>query len=172
MSAALLLSLEEFLLRPERDDWQREELIEGALIVSPGAKVSHAFIVDRLREALSDLRQQGFVVANDFSCILPPHSMPIPDLAVVNRERWEQAARADAWLEESPELVVEVVSPSNQKLYAKAELYLDHGAEQVWIVFPKTRTVAVFTREGTRESRAGETLEFRGLTIAVSTIFL
>jgi len=35
------LSLEEFMLRPDRDDGQKEELIEGELIVSPAAKVWH-----------------------------------------------------------------------------------------------------------------------------------
>jgi hypothetical protein len=46
MDAALeLFSLHEFLARPDRDDHQREELIDGELIVSPGAKVSHAALV-------------------------------------------------------------------------------------------------------------------------------
>src|SRR5256885_15161849 len=87
MSTAVLLTLEEFIARPEREDWQKEELIEGELIVSPGAKVSHAYVVDELRKRLRSLEEQGFVVSNDFSCILRPRSMPIPDLAVVGRKR-------------------------------------------------------------------------------------
>jgi predicted N-acetyltransferase YhbS len=74
MSTAVLLTLEEFIARPERDDSQKEELIEGELIVSPDAKVSHAYIVDQLREGLRPLRKQGFVVTNDFGCILNPRS--------------------------------------------------------------------------------------------------
>ena len=172
MSTAVLLTLEEFIARPGREDWQKEELIEGELIVSPGAKVSHAYIVDQLRKGLRPLEKQGFVVGNDFSCILRPRSMPIPDLAVVGNERWIEAARADAWLENSPELVIEVSSPSNRKLYVKAAVYLEHGAEQVWVVYPKRRSVTVYTLEGSSEARGDETLEFRGVRIAVADIFL
>ena len=45
MSTAVLpseMSLEEFQARPEREDGQCEELIEGELIVSPDPKVDHA----------------------------------------------------------------------------------------------------------------------------------
>jgi Uma2 family endonuclease len=171
MSTAVLLTLEEFIARPERDDWQKEELVEGELIVSPGAKVSHADIVRRVAKCLRPIETQGFVVSNDFSCILRPRSMPIPDLAVVGRERWDEAARSNDWLVESPELVVEVSSPSNRKLHVKAAVYLEHGAQQVWIVYPKRRTVTVCTLEGTSEARSGEMLEFCGVRIAVADIF-
>ncbi len=170
MSTAVLLTLEEFLARPERDDWQREELIEGELIVSPGPKVSHAYIVEQLRESLRPLRKRGFVVSNDFSCILLPHSMPVPDLAMVRQERWQAAIGADTWLEDSPELVIEVSSPSNRRLPRKAALYLEHGAEQVWIVYPKKRTVSVLTSNGSSEAPVGEILEFQGVSIPVSDI--
>ena len=171
MSTAVLFTLEEFIARPERDDWQKEELIEGELIVSPGAKVSHAYIVDEIRKGLRPLEEQGFVISNDFSCILRPRSMPIPDLAVVGRERWNAAAKADAWLEDSPELVIEVSSPSNRKLHVKASVYLEHGAEQVWIVYPKRHSVIVYTLEGSSEARSDEAVEFRGVRIAVADIF-
>ena len=69
--------------------------------------------------------------------------MPVPDLAAVQQERWDQAAETDAWLNGSPELVIEVASPSNRSQPRKAALYLEHGAEQVWIAYPATRTIAV-----------------------------
>lgn len=96
------LTVQEFLARPERDDGQKEELIEGELIVSPGAKVSHAAIVGRLRASLASLEQGGYVLANDFACILG-NSMSIPDLAAVQRDRWDSAALREEWLMGSPE---------------------------------------------------------------------
>jgi len=171
MGTSVLLGLEEFIARPPRDDDQREELIEGELIVSPGAKVSHADVVRRLHQRLVTLEEEGFVISNDFSCILRPHSMPVPDLAVVARKRWDEAARADAWLEGAPELVIEVSSPSNRKLFRKATLYLEYGAEQVWLIYPKTRTVTICTTEGTAEARLGESVAFHGVTVRVSDIF-
>ncbi|MDQ2947467.1 MAG: Uma2 family endonuclease [Acidobacteriota bacterium] len=169
-SAIGLLTLEEFLARPDRDDGQREELIEGELVVSPGAKVSHAAIVGRLRASLALLEKQGYVLANDFACIIGT-SMPIPDLAAVSQDRWRNAAEHDAWLPGSPELVIEVASPSNRKLHRKAEAYLEHGAEQVWIVYRNTRTVTVVTAEGTTEARMGETVAFHGVRVPVESIF-
>ena len=97
--------------------------------------------------------------------------MPIPDLAAVRRERWEQALGEDAWLEGAPELVIEVSSPSNRRLPHKAAVYLEHSAEQVWIVYPKTQTVSLHTLERTSEARSGESLEFHGVAVEVKEIF-
>jgi Uma2 family endonuclease len=64
MSTALqLLSLEEFMALPEREDGQREELLEGELIVSPAPKVPRAEIVVRLRRYLASLEERGYVVS-------------------------------------------------------------------------------------------------------------
>jgi Uma2 family endonuclease len=166
------ITLEEFIARPDREDDRREELIEGELIVSPGARTDHSEIVELLREQLSaGLNQKGYVLRYDFSCVLGSHSMPGPDLVAVTRARWDQAVKAKDWLTGSPELVIEVSSPSNRKLLNKAGLYLDHGAEQVWIVYPKTRTVTVVTADATTEARIGETLEFHGVQVQVTSIF-
>ncbi len=83
MSTAVNISLDEFLARLDREDGQREELIEGELIVSPAATVWQADIVRRLRLNLAVLEQQNYVIANDFGCILDELSMPTPDLAAV-----------------------------------------------------------------------------------------
>ena len=171
MSTALNipLSLEEFILRPDREDGQKEELIEGELILSSAAKVWHAAIVRRLRGKLAHLEELGYIVGNDFACTLGARSMPAPDLAAVSVERWNYAEDNDGWLEGAPELAVEVASPSNRKLQRKAVLYLEHGAEQVWLIYRKTQTVTVMTNEGTTEARMGETLEFRGVRVPVAS---
>lgn len=96
--------------------------------------------------------------------------MPAPDLAVVKEERWQQAVDNDGWLQGSPELVIEVASPANRNLHRKADMYLQHGAEQVWIVYRKTKTIVVVTEEDTREARIGEYVEFRGLRVTVGEI--
>jgi Uma2 family endonuclease len=166
-----LLTLEEFLARPDRDDDQREELIEGELIVSPGATAPHAKIVRLFRRHLAALEEQGYVLVNDSSCVLPPRSMPVPDLAAVRLERWRHAVKTEDWLTGFPELVIEVSSPSNRRLQRKADVYFDHGAEQVWIVYRKTRTVTVVTTEGSKEARLGEAVEFHGVRVPVASIF-
>jgi len=170
MSTAVHISLEEFLVRPDREDNQREELLEGELLVSPSAKLSHAMIVTRLRIGLTPLEHKGFMLVNDSACIVG-QSMPIPDLAAIAQSRIQPTVDKDGWLEGSPELVIEVSSSSNLRLHRKADIYLDYGAEQVWIVYPKTKTVTVVTAEGSIEARLGEELEFHGVQVPVTSIF-
>ena len=90
---------------------------------------------------------------------------------MIRRDRWE-ATGLDDFLRESPALVVEVVSPNqNQKLFRKAALYLEHGAEQVWIAYPHKRVVRVMTPDDDYEARPGETVEFHGIVMPANEIF-
>ena len=129
-----------------------------------------SFGVLRLQLAALEDASHGLVLAYDFACITGEFSMPAPDLAAVSIERWNQAEDNDGWLKGSPELVVEVASPSNCKLQRKAALYLEHGAEQVWIVYRKTKTVSVITPDRTTECRIGETLQLHGVSATVDSI--
>src|SRR6476469_7360292 len=101
MSTASLpieMSLEEFQARPRRTDAGREELIEGELVLSPDPKADHAYIVEIIREALRPLLAQGYFIGNNSSCVLPPRSMPSPDLFVVRRDRMMDAVRRRDWI--------------------------------------------------------------------------
>jgi Uma2 family endonuclease len=165
------MSVEEFLERPERWDGNHEELIEGEIYVSPNNKPRHNEVVRRIERQLLPLEQQGFIVLGEVACRVTDSSLPNTDAAVVSRERWE-ATGWDAFLRESPALVVEVASPNQtRKLLKKAALYLEFGAEQVWIAYPHKRVVQVLTSDGNHEAREGETVEFHGVVIAVSEIF-
>jgi Uma2 family endonuclease len=174
MSTASLpveMSLAEFQARPRRTDGGREELIEGELVLSPDPKADHAYIAEVIREALRPLLAQGYFIGNNSSCVLPPRSMPSPDLFVVRRDRMMEAVRRSDWLQGAPDLVIEISSSSNRRLQTKADLYLRHGAEQVWTVYPKRHVVLVSTPDGPREAREGETVEFRGVILNVRDLF-
>src|SRR5947209_3826758 len=174
MSTASLpveMSLEQFQARSPRTDGGREELIEGELVRSPDPKADHAYIVEMLPEALRPLLIEGYFITNNSSCVLPPRSMPSPDLFVVPRERMMDAVRRRDWIQDAPDLVIEISSSSNRRLQTKADLYLRHGAEQVWTVYPKRHVVVVSTDDGPREARQGETVEFRGVIINVRDLF-
>lgn len=165
------MTVEEFLERPERWDGNHEELIEGEIYVSPNNKPRHNEIVRRLERRLLPLEQQGFVVHGEVACRVTDSSLPNTDVAVIRQDRWE-ANGLDKFLPESPALVVEVASPNQmRKLLNKAALYLEYGAEQVWIAYPQKRVVQVLTADGSREAREGETVEFHGIVIPVAEIF-
>jgi Uma2 family endonuclease len=165
------MSVEEFLLRPERWDGNHEELIEGEIYLSPNNKPRHNEIVRRIERRLLPLEEQGFVVFGEVACRVTDSSLPNTDVAVIRKDRWE-ATGLDSFLRESPALVVEVASPNQvSKLLKKASLYLEYGAEQVWIADPQKRVVQVLIADNIHEAREGETVEFHGIVIPVSEIF-
>jgi Uma2 family endonuclease len=67
--------------------------------------------------------------------------------------------------------VIEVRSPSYRKVGQKATLYLEHGAEAVWILYPKRRAIVVYDQDGIREIRENEPLDFHGIKVEVAAIF-
>jgi Uma2 family endonuclease len=172
MARVAVLSVEEYLQLPQREDDSSDELIDGEIVLSPSAKPLHAKIVRRLIKLLEPLEVRGYQLAADFGCILGEYSLPGPDLAAIGDERWNNL-EDDEYLHGSPELVVEAFSPANRKglMAQKAALYLQNGARAVWIVYPKKQTVVVHDAEGEAEVRCGENLEFSGVTIPVASIF-
>ena len=68
------------------------------------------------------------------------------DLAFVSNERLAEQPDDAAALVVAPEIIVEVISPSNawDDVMAKMTEYFAIGVLQVWIVTPSTRTVHVY----------------------------
>lgn len=72
-----------------------------------------------------------------------------PDLAFVSAEKWplrKRAPRTEAW-DVIPDLAVEVVSQSNKadEIAVKLVDYFRAGVRQVWVLYPVTRQVYVYT---------------------------
>jgi len=76
-----------------------------------------------------------------------------PDVSFLSNERLQNLRRekrgTDSWIEGAPTLAVEILSPSNSRreVEDKTHQYLQAGAQQVWIVDPKKRTVTVFAAD-------------------------
>ncbi len=164
------LSVDEFLQRPAREDGCFEELIDGEVVVSPNVKKRYNDIVRRIERLLLPLEQHGFVIHGEVACRINDYALPNTDVCAIRKDRWD-AVGDDDFLRESPALVVEVASPGNRKLRHKVIQYLEHGAEQVWVVYPKSQTVLVMTLDEDREVREGEWLRFDELRINVTDIF-
>jgi Uma2 family endonuclease len=157
-----LMSLAEYL-KFEAPDGMKDELIAGELVISPSGSPKHALVIKRLVRLLDALVDNTeFEVNSDLSIVVDPSdpaSMPRPDVFVMGRRRFLEAARRDVFPEGAPELAIEVVSPSNTKkeLLAKLRLYLRNGSSAVWVVYPRKRTVTVWESEDTSsEYREGE----------------
>ena len=96
-------------------------------------------------------------------------------VAVKSREGWD-AVPEDGMLIGSPELVIQVKSPSNRDAQMEREAidHLTHGALAVWLVRPEQQQVTVLTASGKRTLGRGELLTADGLPalcISIDGIF-
>jgi Uma2 family endonuclease len=145
----LLMTVDEYRRLREREDASLE-LHWGQVVTLTRPKIGHTKLQYRLVELLSPRAQHLGIVAPEFPFrALPEYDLRVADVAFVSRKRWE-AADDDDNLHGAPELVVEVLSPSNTKaeIQEKAALYLSTGCEEFWVVDPKRRTVSVTRRDG------------------------
>lgn len=129
----------------------RSELIDGVLVeMGPEAFESGEIALEigaRIREYIRPLKL-GRVVGGDVGFVLQrnPDRVRAPDIGFVSVQRLPIGERLDHFFEGAPDLVVEVVSPSDKAndVQAKALEWLGAGASLVWVVFPETRTVMVY----------------------------
>lgn len=94
-------------------------------------------------------RRLGTVMSGKVGIITQrnPDTVRGADVAYISNERLARA-KAEGYLDVAPELVVEVVSPSDRwsELNEKVNEYLACGVDEVWIVDPRTQRVSS-TRE-------------------------
>ena len=79
-------------------------------------------------------------------------------------ERWD-ATPDDDNMQGSPELVIEVLSPSNteREMQEKATLYLATGAQEFWLVDAKWKNVTVVAVTAQRCTRSANEFRWRYL---------
>jgi Uma2 family endonuclease len=141
---------EEVLAFPE--DGHRYELVHGELLVSPGPRWLHQWIVVQLLTAVN-----AYVRRHRFGTTLSAladlslgrdDSLVQPDLFVV---AGEGAQRLDGWQLHQLLLVIEVLSPSTSRhdRFTKRRLYQEIGVPLYWIIDAETRRAEVWTPEAT-----------------------
>jgi Uma2 family endonuclease len=129
------------------------ELHHGELVFVTVPVRRHKDIQRRLRDLLKpECDSRGYLVDSEYPYRpLPENEVWGADVAAVRIERHEAV---DKWLLGSPELVIEVKSPSNSKdeMHNKAMTTLaGQGSVEFWIVDPETKIVTVYSKiEGTR----------------------
>ena len=128
----------------------RGELIQGVLHETMAPGEEHGEIVMNLGIILGGFvkpRRLGRLVASDVGVRLEqdPDTVREPDLAFISAEKRPLGVRNTGYIEVAPDLVVEIVSPSNRPadVVEKARTWLSYNAGLVWVVYPDTRTVGV-----------------------------
>jgi len=152
-SQKTLLTAEELLRLP--DTGHRYELIAGRLVKMPPAGGRHGVAANRLAYYLTGHvlpNKLGEVFAAETGFILRrnPDTVRAPDVAYVAKERLPEGPLPSMFLQLAPDLLAEVVSPSDRpsEVQAKVEDWLQSGVRLVWVVDPVTQTVTAFQVEG------------------------
>ncbi len=124
----------------------RYELHHGQLALVPPPKKQHAYISRQLLLALTQLCSGWYVDKKLAFRPLPENEVWEADVAMVSEQRWTQTG-ANEWLSGSPDLVAEVLSPSNtaQENNDKEHTCFQGGCSEFWVVDPKLRTIRVST---------------------------
>lgn len=101
----------------------------------------------------------------------------IPDLSFTRNERLTEVVEKGAVLR-LPDLCVEVKSPTEKYIdfRSKAAYYLDNGAAQVWLIYPREKLVEVYTAgQDIAVLTVVDTLDggdlLPGFTLAIKTLF-
>jgi Uma2 family endonuclease len=133
------------------DDGRRYEIIEGVLYEMPSPGSDHAIAIINLIAVLlpvvTALRARLFTAPLD---VFFPGADPVqPDLLVLLPDRLPLISKRG--IEGAPDLVVEVLSPSNPEhdRITKRALYARGGVREYWLVSPEAATIEVLVLDGT-----------------------
>jgi Uma2 family endonuclease len=125
---------------------QRLELIEGKIIEMPASSNRNTVLAMRIGGHLmlhAEERDLGYVTAPDGGFCLDDYNAPQPDTAFIRKERADLNAKE---FQGAPDLAVEIISPSESRaaITKKIRLYLEHGGQMVWVVYPEDEQVEVY----------------------------
>ena len=103
----------------------------------------HGVVAMRLSRILANYIEDSdlgltFAAETGFRLEHDPDTVLAPDFAFISRDRISTLPD-DGYVRLPPDLVVEVISPSqsDKEMRLKAELWISLGVKQVWLVQPK-----------------------------------
>jgi Uma2 family endonuclease len=125
-------------------DGRRHEIISGDHFVNPAPNLYHQEVSRHIQFQLYtaiELTDLGKVINAPVDLQLTPHDIVQPDLVIVTRQR--KHILTPIKIKGVPDLVVEVLSPSNSShdLKTKRNLYERCEVPEYWIVFPEEHQV-------------------------------
>ncbi len=163
-STRTLMTAAELFAMP--DDGMRHELVRGELRTMTPAGGEHGAVAQNLSELAGPFIRthklgRAFTAETGFLLARDPDTVRAPDFALIRRQRIPEAGIPRSYVETVPDLIAEVISPSDR--YADVEEkvleWLAAGVEIVWVLTPRTRTVTVHSRsEGVRVLSADDEL--------------
>lgn len=114
---------------------------------------NHSMVCVRIVSALFhfvEARALGQVYDSSLGCRLSENLLLSPDVSFVSKERLKKIRVApDKFLAGAPDLVVEVLSPSDRMMQVNRKLdhYFEHGARLAWLVNWPKQQVHIYTAD-------------------------
>lgn len=139
------MSASEFLELPE--DGKRYELLSGDVYVTPSPLVIHQSVLLRLARSLDEFLTEsgrGVVYVAPLDVVLDSSNVVQPDVFVVLTAHAYRLTTAN--IQGAPDLVVEVLSPSNalRDRNLKLSAYASASVPEAWLVDCERRSIDVF----------------------------
>lgn len=133
-------------LRAMPNDGRRYELLEGEVFVTPAPGTRHQRTVGKLHRALADFveeRDLGEVFLAPCDVVFGERTAVQPDLLFIRRDRISIVTEAN--VQGAPDLVIEVLSPSNAAFdrETKLQIYARAGVRELWYLDPQARTAEI-----------------------------
>jgi Uma2 family endonuclease len=125
-------------------DGRRHEIIDGEHFVNPAPNLYHQHVSRHLQHQLFtaiEIQGLGIVINAPVDLQLGQHDIVQPDLVVVTLAK--KSILTPSKIKGAPDLVVEILSPSNTKYDTeiKRALYERSGVPEYWIVDPDEHSV-------------------------------
>ena len=152
MPATALLTSEQYLSLPEEFDQNgnriKDELIAGEIVKMPPPSQKHDRIKNRINRLLNLYLDKNPELAveslGEMGAEVSQRDVFVPDVSLVKLDRYSD----ERIFRGSPELAIEVVSPSDTARVSKPRWIptFKAGANTVWVVFPESRSVTIYFR--------------------------
>ena len=160
---------------------QSYELVNGIVIemMTSGYASSAVALRFALRlEMYLEDNPIGRLTGADGTYRLSEHDIRVPDVGYFSNAKAELINDKYKFLPFPPDLAVEVVSPTDRasEIREKVKLYLDSGTLLIWVVYPSTREVIVYTPDSQPQVLSESDLLNGGLIlpnfeVSLTTIF-
>jgi len=180
MAVRTLLTADDLL---NMSDAGRAELVKGELIKMTPSGGEHGKLTIKIGSQLLNFvepKKLGLVFGAETGLFTSrdPDTIRAVDAMYISNERLAQVTDLSKFVDVAPDLVVEVVSPTDRwsEIEEKVAEYLGIGVRLVWVLNPKTRSVHVYrpSREVRRliedDTLDGEDV-LPGFAVAVKDVF-
>jgi len=148
MERNILLNYEDYLSLPA--DRNRNEILEGELIVTPSPTFEHQEISQNLAHILYfHIKKNGLgkLVTAPMDVLLDENTIVQPDIIFISAEKLRRITKRG--IESAPDLLVEILSTGSKRYdrLSKMQIYGKHGVPWYWIVDPETSTLEEYRLE-------------------------